>query len=364
MLKLDNLKKSFVVDKGEVRAVQNVSLDIAEGQFFTLLGPSGSGKSTTLRCIAGLEHPEDGEIHIGNDCVFSAKRNILVPPEQRPIGMVFQSYAIWPHMDVFHNVAFPLLYGARGKKHSKADVEKGVTEALNQVQMGGFASRPATQLSGGQQQRVALARALVRKPKLLLLDEPLSNLDAKLREEMRVELKEVARNVGITTFFVTHDQTEALALSDSIGVIMAGELVEMGAPYQMYVRPKNKLVAEFLGTANSLKGRVERSGDKGSVETELGSISVDLSKSEVNANDSVFVVIRPEGLVCSHQRAQFAENCFEGTIKRSVFLGSFVDGEVTIKGKSFRALLSPHEIFQPGERVYVHVPPDRCQVTR
>jgi len=364
MLKIDNLRKSFVVDKGEVRAVQNVSIDIAEGQFFTLLGPSGSGKSTTLRCIAGLEQPEDGEIHIGGECVYSAKRQILIPPEERPIGMVFQSYAIWPHMDVFHNVAFPLLYGARGKKHSKSDVEKGVNEALAQVQMGGYASRPATQLSGGQQQRVALARALVRKPKLLLLDEPLSNLDAKLREEMRVELKEVARNVGITTFFVTHDQTEALALSDSVGVIMAGELVEMGTPYQMYVRPKNKLVAEFLGTANSLQGRVVQTGDKGSVETELGPISIDLSKSEVNTNDSVYVVIRPEGLMCSHERSKFTDNCFEGTIKRALFLGSFIDGEVMIKGKNFRALLSPHELFQPGERVYVHVPPDRCQVTR
>jgi len=364
MLRIENLRKSFVLDKGEVRAVQNVSIEIAEGQFFTLLGPSGSGKSTTLRCIAGLEHPEDGEIHIGNECVFSAKRHILVPPEQRPIGMVFQSYAIWPHMDVFHNVAFPLLYGARGKKYSKVEVEKGVNEALAQVQMAGFAGRPATQLSGGQQQRVALARALVRKPKLLLLDEPLSNLDAKLREEMRVELKEVARNVGITTFFVTHDQTEALALSDKIGVIMSGELVEMGTPYQMYVRPKNKTVAEFLGTANSLKGKVVRTGDKGAVETELGAISVDLSKNDVNSNDTVYVVIRPEGLVCSHQRGAFGENCFEGTIKRSLFLGSFIDGEVTIKGKNFRALLSPHEVFQPGERVYVHVPADRCQVTR
>jgi iron(III) transport system ATP-binding protein len=204
----------------------------------------------------------------------------------------------------------------------------------------------------------------VRKPKLLLLDEPLSNLDAKLREEMRVELKEVARNVGITTFFVTHDQTEALALSDSVGVIMAGELVEMGTPYQMYTRPKNKLVAEFLGTANSLQGRVLQTGDKGSVETELGTISVDLSKSEVSTNDSVYVVIRPEVLMCSHERSKFTENCFEGTIKRSLFLGSFVDGEVMIKGKTFRALLSPYEVFQPGEPVYVHMPPDRCQVTR
>ncbi|MGH7888100.1 MAG: ABC transporter ATP-binding protein, partial [Candidatus Binatia bacterium] len=363
MLRIDNLRKSFVVDKGEVRAVQNVSIDIGEGQFFTLLGPSGSGKSTTLRCIAGLEQPEDGEIYIGGECVYSAKRRILVPPEERPIGMVFQSYAIWPHMDVFHNVAFPLLYGARGKKHSKADVEKGVNEALAQVQMGGYASRPATQLSGGQQQRVALARALVRKPKLLLLDEPLSNLDAKLREEMRVELKEVARSVGITTFFVTHDQTEALALSDSIGVIMAGELVEVGTPYQMYVRPKHKLVAEFLGTANTLQGRVVRAGNNGMVDTEIGPTAVDLSKNDVGANDSVFVVFRPEDMICSREPGQSSDNIFEGTVKRALFLGNFVDGEVLIKGKSFRALLSPHQGFQPGQRIYVHVPPDRCQVT-
>jgi iron(III) transport system ATP-binding protein len=155
-----------------------------------------------------------------------------------------------------------------------------------------------------------------------------------------------------------------LALSDSVGVIMNGELVEMGTPYQMYVRPKNRLVAEFLGTANALQGRVVRTGENGSVETELGPISVDLSKSEVNSNDSVYVVIRPEVLMCSHERGEFVDNCFEGTIKRALFLGSFVDGEVLIKGKTFRALLSPYEVFQPGERVYVHMPPDRCQVTR
>ena len=364
MLKIDNLCKSFIVEKGKVGAVQNVSIDIGEGQFFTFLGPSGSGKSTTLRCIAGLEQPEGGEIHIGGECVFSAKRNILVPPEDRPIGMVFQSYAIWPHMDVFHNVAFPLLYGSRGKRRSKADITTSVRDALKTVQMDAYETRPATQLSGGQQQRVALARALVRKPKLLLLDEPLSNLDAKLREEMRVELKEVARAVGITTFFVTHDQIEALALSDVIGVIMNGALVEIGTPYEMYVRPRNKLVAEFLGTANTLQGKVMRTGSNGAVETELGSISLDLSHNEINANDSVFVVIRPETLVCSRERSGFSENVFEGTIKRALFLGNFVDGEVEIRGKIFRALLSPHQGFNSGDPVYVHMPPDRCQVTR
>jgi iron(III) transport system ATP-binding protein len=364
MLKIDNLEKSFIVEKGKVGAVQNVSIDIGEGQFFTFLGPSGSGKSTTLRCIAGLEHPEGGEIHIGGECVFSAKRKILVPPEDRPIGMVFQSYAIWPHMDVFHNVAFPLLYGTRGKKRSRAEITTSVRDALKTVQMDAYENRPATQLSGGQQQRVALARALVRKPKLLLLDEPLSNLDAKLREEMRVELKEVARAIGITTFFVTHDQIEALALSDVIGVIMNGVLVEMGTPYEMYVRPRNKLVAEFLGTANTLQGKVVRTGANGAVETELGTISVDLSHNEITPNESVFVVIRPETMVCSRERSDFSENVFEGTIKRALFLGNFIDGEVQIKGKTFRALLSSYHVFNPGDRVYVHVPPERCQVTR
>jgi iron(III) transport system ATP-binding protein len=364
MLKISNLKKTFIVDKGQVGAVKNVSIDIGEGQFFTFLGPSGSGKSTTLRCIAGLEQPEDGEIFIGGECVFSTQKGILVPPEERPIGMVFQSYAIWPHMDVFHNVAFPLLYGAREKKSSKAEIQNKVRDALKTVQMEGLMNRPATQLSGGQQQRVALARALVRKPKLLLLDEPLSNLDAKLREEMRVELKEVARSVGITTFFVTHDQIEALALSDVIGVIMNGELIEMGTPYDMYVRPRNKLIAEFLGTANALPGKVAGTGERGVVETELGSIVMDLSAAEAKMNEPVFVVIRPEGLVCSREPSGYSENVFEGTVKRALFLGNFVDGEIEIKRKNLRALLSPHQVFLPGERIYVHVPPSRCQVTR
>ena len=363
MLQVQGLSKTFPVSKGEVRAIQEMSLDISDGVFFTLLGPSGSGKSTTLRCVAGLEHPEAGEIFIGGQCVFSTEKRILVPPDERPIGMVFQSYAIWPHMDVFHNVAFPLLYGSKGRRPPRAAIAKSVTEALEMVQMAGLESRPATQLSGGQQQRVALARALVRKPKLLLLDEPLSNLDAKLREEMRVELKELTHSLGITTFFVTHDQVEALAMSDLVGVIMEGALVETGSPYEMYVRTKNKLVAEFLGVANTLEGRVVQSGTEGKVETEIGPLSLNLND-DISSQESVAVVIRPEGLVCSREEPRVAENLFEGTIKRVIFLGNFVDGEVQIKGRTLRLLMNSYQAFQPGERVYIHIPPDRCQLTR
>jgi len=363
MLRIENLSKNFVVEKGQVRALQSVGFEVPTGQFFTLLGPSGSGKSTTLRCVAGLEQAEAGEIYIDEQCVYSSTRRISVASEERPIGMVFQSYAIWPHMDVFHNVAFPLLYGAKREKLRKDKIEERVLEALKLVQLSGLETRPATQLSGGQQQRVALARALVRKPKLLLLDEPLSNLDAKLREEMRLELKELTRSVGITTLFVTHDQIEALAMSDVIGVIMEGALIETGTPYEMYVRPKDRHVAEFLGTANTLKGRVVRGGDQGEVETEIGPLRMKLNDN-LNANESVSVVIRPEGLECSRQTPGSSGNLFEGTVKQAVFLGNFIDGKVQIKGKTMRVLLNPYQAFLPDERVYVHIPAERCQVTR
>lgn len=362
MLRVENLGKTFSIESGKVQALQQVSLEITDGEFFTLLGPSGSGKSTTLRCVAGLEHAEDGEIFIGEECVFSARKRISIPPEQRPIGMVFQSYAIWPHMDVFDNVAFPLRYGSKDGRQSKAEIEKNVIEALKMVQMGGLERRPATQLSGGQQQRVALARALVRKPKLLLLDEPLSNLDAKLREEMRVELKELTHSLGITSFFVTHDQIEALAMSNRIGVIIAGVLVESGTPYEMYVRPKSKVVAEFLGTANSLDGRVVRSGPQGVVETEIGPINLDLG--DLSSNEAVAVVIRPEGIVCSLGRPDTYENLFEGTVQRAIFLGTFIDSLIQIKNRTLRVFLSPYNVFLAGQRVYVDIPRSHCQVAR
>jgi iron(III) transport system ATP-binding protein len=363
MLRVENLAKTFTVDKGAVRALQKVSLEIPQGEFFTLLGPSGSGKSTTLRCIAGLEQAETGAIFIDDQCVFSGDKNISVPPDDRPIGMVFQSYAIWPHMDVFQNVAFPLIYGAKGKRLPRKQIREQVKEALEMVQMWGLEERPATQLSGGQQQRIALARALVRKPKLLLLDEPLSNLDAKLREGMRVDLKELVHSLGITTFFVTHDQLEALAMSDRIGVIIGGQLVETGSPYEMYVRPKSKLVAEFLGTANNLAGRVIRTGSPGQIETGIGKLDLNLDE-ELPAGTPVNVVIRPEGICCSPQRPNGADNVFKGTVTRATFLGTFIDGQVQVEQQTLRVFLNVYDAVLPGQQVYVHIPRDRCQVTR
>jgi iron(III) transport system ATP-binding protein len=363
MLRVDNLGKNFPTENGEVRAVQNLQLEVSKGEFFTLLGPSGSGKSTTLRCIAGLEHAEEGEIFIDDQCVFSAPGRILVQPDDRPIGMVFQSYAVWPHMDVFHNVAFPLLYGAKGKRFSKSQIHEQVSEALRLVQLSGLESRPTTQLSGGQQQRVALARALVRKPKLLLLDEPLSNLDAKLREEMRLDLKELTQSLHMTTFFVTHDQIEALAMSDRVGVIMSGELLETGSPHEMYVRPKHRRVAEFLGSANSLQARVLRSGSSGEIETAIGKLCLDVCE-DFPVGTPVTVIIRPEGIQCSAQKPNGAANVFEGKLKRVLFLGTFIDGQVEVQQQTFRVFLNVYDPLIPGQRVFLQVPPDRCQITR
>ena len=361
MLRLQKLCKEFTVGKGAVQALQDVSLEVKEGDFFTLLGPSGSGKSTALRCVAGLENPDGGEIYIDDKCVYSSKRRILVPPDERPIGMVFQSYAIWPHLDVFRNVAFPLVHGSKGRRPAKDDIRERVDNALRLVQMDGYQSRPSTQLSGGQQQRVALARALVREPKLLLLDEPLSNLDAKLREEMRVELKDLTQNLGITSLFVTHDQLEALAMSQWIGVIIGGRLVENGRPHDVYVKSRNRLVAEFLGTANTFEGKVVGSGSDTRLDTEIGELRI-AAQDGLEPPPNVSVSVRPEAIQCSRERGNRSVNTFEGTIKRATFLGTFIDGEITVKNKVLRVSLNPYTPFAQGERVFVHIPPERCQV--
>src|SRR6201991_511806 len=237
---------------GSVPAVRGVSFNVLPGEQLTLLGPSGCGKTTTLRAIAGLERPTSGAIRIAGRTVYSSAEGINIPAEKRGLSMVFQSYAIWPHMTVAENVA----YGLKVRRRPSAEIDEGVRRALDLVQMSAFADRPASKLSGGQQQRVAVARAVAFSPSVLLFDEPLSNLDAKLRAEMRVELRELQRRLDITSLYVTHDQEEALAISDRVIVMNVGVIEQIGTPEQIYNQPKNRFVADFVGSANLIRGRV------------------------------------------------------------------------------------------------------------
>jgi iron(III) transport system ATP-binding protein len=238
VLEVAGLTKLFDAGGTPVRAVDDVSFALARGKVLTLLGPSGCGKTTTLRSIAGLERPSLGRIAIGDRNVFDSDRNVFVPANDRDIAMVFQSYAIWPQMDVAGNVSFPLRMLPRRKRPSSSDIAREVARALEMVQLAGYERRPATRLSGGQQQRLAVARALIRQPSVLLLDEPLSNLDARLREHMRVELSELQKRLALTMVYVTHDQEEALALSDVVAVMRRGRIEQIGTPEELYFRPR------------------------------------------------------------------------------------------------------------------------------
>ena len=281
-VRLDEIYKNF----GEVQAVQGLGLDIAEGEFFSLLGPSGCGKSTTLRIIAGFEPPDRGRV------LFDDQDVTMQKPNRRNTGMVFQNYALFPHLSVFENVAF----GLRARKLPKAVIANQVQEALSLVEMAGFESRPVTQLSGGQQQRVALARALAIKPSILLLDEPLSNLDAQLRRSTRTELRRLQRRLGITTIYVTHDQEEALALSDRIAVMRYGSLQQVGTPQQIYSAPANLFVMNFIGDSNALPGKISGSHDTG-VEISGRDWQIFLQREDLRqhpAGKSISLAFRPE----------------------------------------------------------------------
>src|SRR5438128_3388960 len=294
MLTVKGLCTDYIGERGQaIRAANDVGFDVPPGKLFTLLGPSGCGKTTTLRSIAGLERPRIGEISVAEDLVYSSERGIFVPPNQRGLGMVFQSYAIWPHMTVFENAAFPLRVGR--KRFGRGKLTERVTRVLKTVDLEEMAQREATKLSGGQQQRLALARALVMEPRILLLDEPLSNLDAKLRERMRFELKRLQRELGITTVYVTHDQSEALALSHSIAVMNRGRIEQIGAPREIYERPSNPFVADFVGTTNFLDGTVlGRGAEPGHfrVRTAFGEVEV-LSDDDLRGADRVVLSVRP-----------------------------------------------------------------------
>src|SRR5262245_8274322 len=362
MFAIENLRKTFVAPGNVVvNAVDGISLGIDTGKLITLLGPSGCSKTTTLRCLAGLERPEEGRIVIANEVVCDAAKGIHVSASDRGIGMVFQSYAIWPHMTVFENVAFPLKV-ARDRKWSTAEIKDKVMRSLEMVRMSGYENRPATQLSGGQQQRLAFARGLVREPKILLLDEPLSNLDAKLREQMRVELKLLQKRLGITTVYVTHDQSEALALSDEIVVFNFGEIIQRGTPQEIYRQPKSQFVADFIGSANFLAGKVTEvraAEHMAVVETAHGPFRCIFGQA-VAAGQDVLVSARPEDFTLSDQPAGDGLNALTGKVSHRVFLGEVVDYLVDAGDAEIRIRSKPEAEFQIGQAVHIGVSPQKC----
>jgi len=352
VIHIEKLNKSFSSKAGDVQALREIDLAVEAGEFFVLLGPSGSGKTTLLRCVAGLERPDSGEINLGARIAFSSRQRLFIPAEQREIGMVFQSYAIWPHLTVFENVALPLTQGRR--KPPKAQVRERVRQALRLVDMDDYADRPAPLLSGGQQQRVALARALAVNPKLLLMDEPLSNLDARLREEVRTKIKKLVSELGITVLYVTHDQVEAMVLADRIAVMAHGEILQAGNPYELYRHPHSSLVAEFFGSMNWLRGKVL---DKQCIETEIGKIEV-APYSE--RNGKVVVGIRPEDIKID-SAAGGSANRLEATVSSSTFIGDQMIFEMKI-GNSVLTVKTMPDDKRPEGKVHICLPKESLVV--
>ncbi|MGH7312767.1 MAG: ABC transporter ATP-binding protein [Candidatus Rokuibacteriota bacterium] len=353
---LDHLTKRF----GSEVAVRDVSLSVAQGEFVTLLGPSGCGKTTTLRCIAGLERPDAGEIRIEGEVVASGERGIFLNPEDRNIGMVFQSYAVWPHMTVFDNVA----YGLRIRRRGRAEIKARTTRALELVGLAHLADRYAMKLSGGQRQRVALARAIVYNPKVVLFDEPLSNLDAKLREQMRVELVRLQHDVGITSVYVTHDQTEALVMSDRVVVMDKGVIQQVGDPQTIYARPANAFVANFIGVANLLEGTLlGRHSEFCELEISLGEGRLPLRLQAAGGEGAVrgqriILSLRPEDISLHLARPDGSPNVIEGQVIDTVYLGSFLDCQVRVGTYEVGVQIDHYEQLVPNQKVFLAFRPD------
>ncbi len=363
MLRVQDLFKRYQAQAGEpAGGVFTVSFEVQKGEMFTLLGPSGCGKTTTLRCIAGLETPDQGVITLDNETIFDGPTDKIVPMYDRDIGMVFQSYAIWPHMTVFENAAYPLRV-ARKKKYSREDLEKRVDRVLEMVGLLKFKRRSATQLSGGQQQRLALARALVREPKLLLLDEPLSNLDAQLREQMRAELKRIQLEWGVTTIYVTHDQAEAMAISDRIAVLDHGKLVQLGTPDEIYELPRSEFVANFIGRTNMFRGQCvnnAEAGAMGTVRSEIGEVRCHFPARH-GAGENVSFVVRPENIELREASVgAMGDNTIEGKVMSRVYLGEIAEYSIDVDGK-FQLLVrgAPGNGVKAGDRVRAYLPPEK-----
>ncbi len=357
-LLIEDLVKKFGTGKA---AVDGVSFDVPAGEIVVLLGPSGCGKTTTLRCVAGLEHPTGGRISIGGRVVSEPERGTLVSPRERDIGMVFQSYAVWPHMTVHQNVAYPLKYRRKGAD-SGSNIETKVRETLELVGLGEYAQRPVTSLSGGQMQRVALARSLVYRPQLLLLDEPLSNLDSKLRIRLRDELRRILKMTGMTGLYVTHDQSEAVVLGDRIGVMKDGKLLQMAPPGEIYNRPADSFVANFTGASNVLKGKVlERNGDQAVIDLGAAGRIAAWTPQPLSPGDNARVALRAENIRLGERGPA---NSFTGRVTERRYQGMQTIYDVEFGGQKVEVLeLGTAARHNDGE-VALTLPPDTCWAYR
>jgi ABC-type Fe3+/spermidine/putrescine transport system ATPase subunit len=353
LLEVRDLVKQFAIGRP---AVDGVTFTVAAGEIMVLLGPSGCGKTTTLRCIAGLEHPTGGRISIGGQVVSAPAAGVLVPPRLRNIGMVFQSYAVWPHMTVQQNVAYPLKHRRLGR----AVIAAKVAGVLDLVGLAEYAARPVVSLSGGQMQRVALARSLVYEPRLLLLDEPLSNLDAKLRLRLRDDLRRIIKAAGVTALYVTHDQAEAVVLGDRIGVMQDGKLMQVGTPVDLYNRPENLFVANFTGVSNQIKGAI---GGAGTVRLAGGEELRIEAPITGRVGEAVVVAIRPENVVLSVVNGATVANGFIGRVVEEHFHGTQTVYSVAALGHTLEAIeLGTVPRFRAGDAVHVALPPQHAWV--
>jgi iron(III) transport system ATP-binding protein len=340
--------------------VRDVSFSVMAGEHLSLLGPSGCGKSTILRCIAGLETPVEGEVVIDSEVVFSSLRRINVPTENRRLSMVFQSYAIWPHMTVFENVA----YGLRTQRVRGEEVENEVLRALRMVGMEEFAHQSATALSGGQQQRVALARSYACRPKAILLDEPLSNLDARLRSRMREEMRELQRQFQLSTIYVTHDQEEAMAMSDRVIVMREGRIEQEGRPLAIYDHPRSRFVADFIGAANIFSGRIRQHAADQQTILDVEGAELECARcAELptsHTDGSYVVAVRTVYAELRRDAVPELANHWPATIERRILLGDIVTYVVRWPGGKLRVHGFPNMLFDEGESVHLHIPPVRA----
>jgi len=359
-LRVEGLRKAF----GREVAVDGIALGVEKGKILTLLGPSGCGKTTTLRCIAGLEHPDAGIITIDGEPVTSVAAGIMAPPERRNVGLVFQSYAVWPNMTVAQNVAYPL----EVRKCPRGEIPARVEQVLELVGLSRFRDQYATRLSGGQQQRVALARALIFNPRLLLFDEPLSNLDAKLREQLRLEIVRLQREVGITSVYVTHDQAEAMVISDQIIVMNRGRIEQQGDARTIYARPANRFVAEFIGLANLLPAAVvDAACADGMLRAEVpvgggrrAALRALLPGGGAAAGRNVLVSIRPEEVELDAPAAAGGDNRLEGRVRSAVYMGNYLDYLVEVGEVRLRVQAKPSTPYREGDRVGLVLRPEAC----